>query len=105
MARKPTVWFREEDDWFYTTRHGKQVKLSQDKAEARKASHTLMATEEVADKGRRPTVARPADEFLEHSKGENEEKTWLSHRRFLQPFCDSVKGKEAPDIRPDHVTA
>ena len=104
MARPPSVWFREEDGYYYTTRNRKQIKLSQDKAEATRAFHALMAAG-VAPDNRRPTVARLADEFLEQSKAENEPGTYETHRRFLQSFCDHAKGRKAPDIRPEHMAA
>jgi hypothetical protein len=92
MPRKSSVWFREEDGWFYTTIRRKQLKLSKDKKEAETAFHALMATADEPEEqgGARPTFRRPADDFLEFSKGDNPEKTFQTHRIFLQSFCDHV---------------
>src|SRR5262249_2673371 len=43
MARKPSVWFRKHDRWYYTTIRGEQIKLSQDKEEADREFHRIMA--------------------------------------------------------------
>ena len=43
MSRKPSVWFREQDGWFYTTSKGKQIKLSQNEKDAEREFHALLA--------------------------------------------------------------
>ena len=40
MPRKPSIWLREQDGFYYTTFRGKQVKLSQGEGEAEKALAT-----------------------------------------------------------------
>jgi hypothetical protein len=57
MARKPSVWFREQTGWYTTTIGGEQVKLSKDKKEAETAFHELLAgrTREEGE-GPRPSL-------------------------------------------------
>jgi hypothetical protein len=43
MARKPTVWFREQTGSQYTTLNGKKICLTKGKKAAEKALHTLPA--------------------------------------------------------------
>jgi hypothetical protein len=44
MARKPSLWFREQGRHFYTTVRGVQHKLSKDKPEAERLFHALLAS-------------------------------------------------------------
>lgn len=106
MGRKPTVWFRKQTGWWMTTVRGKKIKLARDKKEAEKAFHLLLATDEAPEESahRRPSFRIVADRFLEHSKGTNEEGTYLSHKRYLQSFCDHIGNKKAPDLKGHHVT-
>src|SRR5207247_130959 len=53
----------------------------------------------------RPTFRKLADAFLEHSHETNALTTFDTHKRYLQSFCDHVKGKRAPDLRGEHVTS
>jgi hypothetical protein len=43
MPRKSSVWYREEDGWYYTTIKREQVRLSQDETEAQAEFDRLMA--------------------------------------------------------------
>jgi integrase len=102
MGRPAKVWKRKADGWWCCTIGGKKVRLSQDKKEAEKQFHAMKATE-AEESGPRPTFRRVADDFLSFSKGENPDKTFQTHRTFLQSFCDHIKARRAPDLRPEHV--
>lgn len=56
-AGKPSVWFREQDGWYYSTVAGKQIKLSQDKDQAEIEFHALLAKQEI---NHEPNLARPS---------------------------------------------
>lgn len=43
MPRKPSIWFREQDGWYYTTFRRKQHRLARHEREAQAEFHRLMA--------------------------------------------------------------
>jgi hypothetical protein len=43
VSRKPTVWFRKQTGYYYTTLNGKKVRLANGKKDAERAFHALMA--------------------------------------------------------------
>ena len=76
MARKPTVWFRSLDGYYYTTLKGKKVKLSKDKAEAEKAFHALLAAApDDGPVGASPTFRKLADLYLDFTQQTKSERT------------------------------
>jgi hypothetical protein len=94
MPRQPTIWFREQDGWYYTTLNGVQTKLSKDPHEAEKAFHTLLAQEpDEQRKGYRPSFRKLADEYLEFTRRTKSVKTYEHQRDFLQSFCGHVKAR------------
>ncbi len=105
MSRPSTIWQRGKSGWWYTTINGKQMRLAQDKAEAQKALHALLAHDKEPEVRGRPTFRSIADAFLERSHEVNTPETFNGHRRYLQSFCDHVKNRRAPDIRGEHVTS
>lgn len=106
MPRKPSVWFREQDGWYYTTFRGEQVKLSKDKGEADRAFHTLHSQEPTDEpKGFRPSFRKLADLYLTFTQQTKSARTYEHQKYFLQRFCDQVKAKRAADLKPGDVTA
>jgi integrase len=106
MPRKPGVWLREQDGWYYTTFRGDQVKLSKDAREAERAFHALHAQEHDAEaKGFRPTFRRLADQYLTFTQQTKSGKTYEHQKHFLQSFCDHVRSRRAADLRPADVTS
>src|SRR5262245_1810854 len=93
MARKPSVWFREQDGWFYTTLKGKQIKLSQDEKEAEREFHALLAkrTDEPVTLARL-SLKKLADEFLDWCRTNVAPDTFKWRRRALQTLCDYLPG-------------
>lgn len=106
MARKPSVWFREQTGWYMTTIRGEQVKLSRDKEEAERAFHALMAKEDPEPKkgGAFPTFRKVADLFLADSKANKKPTTYRMHLYYLQSFCDHVGRRRVNDLKVHHVT-
>jgi integrase len=106
VPRKPSVWFREQDGWYYTTIRGEQVKLSKDAREAERAFHALLAQEPNEEpKGFRPSFRKLADLYLSFTKQTKSPKTYEHQKHFLQAFCDHVKGRKVADLKPADVTA
>jgi integrase len=107
MARKPSVWFREQDGWYYTTFKGHQTKLSQDKVEAERMFQELHARppEELPENPKRPTLGKTADLFLDFSEKNHDPGTFKHYKSMLQRFCNSAgKARKVADLRPHHVT-
>jgi len=108
MAKTSKVWFRQQTGWWMTTVSGEQVKLAkgkENKKEAEKAFHTLMAHGTRAeDDGPRPTLQRVVGLFLDEAKRTKSAETYEVQRRYLMGFCDAVgKAKNVPDLRVHHV--
>ncbi|QEL14730.1 tyrosine-type recombinase/integrase [Limnoglobus roseus] len=106
MARKPSIWFREQTGWYMTTYRGEQIKLSTDKKEAEKAFHTLLASEEPQEEtgGLRPSFHKLADLFLQEAARTKEPETVKVQTVYLQSFCDFIGKRKATDIKVHHVT-
>lgn len=106
MARKPSIWFREQTGWYMTTYRGEQVKLSQDKKEAERAFHTLLSQEEPPEEtgGLRPSFRKLADLFLQEAERTKAAETVKVQTVYLQSFCDFVGRRKASDIKVHHVS-
>jgi integrase len=105
MARTPTVWLRKDNGFFYTTLRGEKIKLSQDRKEAQKLFHTLMAKDE---KPTGPAISMTfrwlADLYLDEVQRIRRPNTYRVYRYVLQTFCDRVGGKRVADLRVLHAT-
>ncbi len=106
MARKPSVWFREQTGWYMTTLNGEQIKLSRDKKEAEIAFHELLAKQGRDDAGQeqRPSLKVIAGLYLDEAKASKEPPTYELQRHYLTSFCEYVGNKKVPDLRVHHVT-
>ena len=106
MARKSSIWFREQTGWYMTTHRGKQVKLSQDPKEAERAFHALLAQEEPPEEtgGLRPTFRKLADLFLTEAERTVSAERVKVQKVYLQSFCDHVGRKRAAELKVHHVT-
>lgn len=85
MPRQPGIWFREQDQCFYTKIRGVQHKLGATESEARTAFYKLMAKDV-------PASARPAerhmvrwlcDMFLDHTKDAKDPEIWKAQLHYL----------------------
>lgn len=106
MSRRHTIWQRGGTGWFYTTIRGRQIRLAQDRKEAERAMHALLARDEEPESPvhGRPTFRKLADDFLDRSRETNKPGTFENHRVYLQSFCDHIGGRRAPDLRGEHVS-
>lgn len=109
MARQPSVWTRGNTGWFYTTIKGEQIRLSQDKAEAERMLHRILADQEPDAKAEEvsvsPTMKKICELFLEDALLEKGEETYKVQKRVLQSFLDSLKkGMKVADLKQMHVT-
>jgi integrase len=106
MPRVASIWFREQDGFYYTTHNREKVKLSKDKDEAKRAFHALKAKAPNPDETsvHRPTFRGLADLFLTHAEQTKERQTYDLQKYFLQSFCDHVKKKLAYELKVADVT-
>jgi integrase len=100
MPRKPTVWFRESNQTYYTTINGKQIALGTDE---KKAKDKLKAMVEAASTGSLEYVAVLFDEFLDDVKQNKADRTFSSYQAFLQSFVSFDGNLRIVDLKPDHV--
>ena len=106
MARPPSVWHRKEDDTFYTTIKGRQIKLSTDRKEATRLFHELLAKhEEPAGSAISPAFKKVADLFLDESQRTKKPNTYRLLRYCLQSFADHVGNKRVSELKVHHVTS
>jgi integrase len=109
MPRKPSVWFREQDGFYYTTYRRQQRKLSKDPKEAEKEYHRILYEGgDEADAGaigNRPSFKKLARHYLEYTQQAKSDRTYQHQRYFLRLFCDHVGAKKAADLKPADVTA
>lgn len=105
MSRPPTVWLRSQDQFFYTTIKREKIKLSQDKKEANRLFHELLAKhEEPAGSNISPTFKKIADLFLDESEKNKKPTTYRMAKYFLQSLVDRIGKKRIVDLRILHVT-
>jgi integrase len=106
MPRKSSVWFREQDGYYYTTVRREQKKLSKDEREAERLYHELMAREEPDEPPTAlasPTFRKLADKFLDNSLRVNKPTTSRMHKVYLQSFLDRIGRKRVRDLKVHHV--
>ena len=107
MAKESDIWFREQTGWYYTTLKGKQIRLSREKEEAKKALHSLLAQEPEpgpSEVKAFPTFRKIADLFISNSIRVNKPTTIRMHKMFLQSFVNRIKGKRVNDLKVHHVS-
>jgi integrase len=108
MPRQPGLWKRQQDGYWYTTIRGKKVRLTRDKAEARKALYELLARPDApagSPVTRRLAFRRIADQFLGHCERTMSARTLKTRLSYLKGFCAHVGGRAVSDLRVEHVTA
>src|SRR5687768_9416586 len=106
MPRRPGLWKRKEDGWWYTTVNRQQVKLAKDRKEAETAFHELMLRPDAAPADTtRLSVRKLADKFLTHCERTMAASTFKVRLYYLRSFCAHVRRRAVADLRVEHVTA
>jgi integrase len=99
MPRPPSVWFREQDGWYYTTHQGKQIKLSQDPKEAEREFHLFLAGKSDEPKNAaRMSLRKLADEFLIWCESNVGKDAFRWRKRAMKSLCDFIPGVKAADL-------
>ncbi len=106
MPRPASIWYRKQTGWWCVTHRGKITKLSQDKKEAKRLFHELMAKkpdEPVTAFG--PTFRKLADEYLVHTQSLKKQEVFAYQVGVIQSFCDHVKRARACELKGHMVLA
>ena len=105
MARRAKPWFRAERGVWFVCHRGKQVNLGEDKAEAFKAFHALMAEPERPAAAPDGSVAALIDAFLDWTQRNCAPRTYDWYQERLQAFVLAIpKNLRVGQLRPMHVT-
>jgi integrase len=108
MPRFPRPFFKRSHRAYYVQLDGRQVRLAEEKDEALRAYHDLMASRERPAALPRPAGAplfvEIADRFLDFCKEHRAGSTYGWYREKLQLFAAEVAGRLAVDqLRPYHL--
>lgn len=107
MARRPKgPWRRKQDQCWYTTVAGKQVKLAEAHESyktALKAYHDAHANDDTPDALVLVTVAQLLNDFLEWNEHNRAPRTYEWYKRFLKPFYEDIGNLKVADLKPRHV--
>jgi integrase len=103
--RHSELWLRTQTGYWMTTIAGKQVKLSQDRAEARKMLYDLLAHRDDQAQTIRPSFRKLADLYLCHCERTQAKTTFTNKKHYLNLFCKQIGRKAVADLRPHHVSA
>jgi integrase len=105
VARNAGIWLRKDNGFFYTTLRGEKIKLSQDRKEAQKLFHGMMAKdEEPSGTSISMTFRALADLYLDEVQRIRKLNTYRLHKYTLQTFCDRIGKKRVADLRVLHAT-
>jgi integrase len=107
MPRQPKPWFWKARNAWYVQVGGKQHKLHENKKEAEREWHRIMAAEGLLDSRQRQamTVADACEAYLSQSQ-HLRENTLILLERMLSRFASSPFGtRRLPDVAPDQVVA
>ena len=104
MPRKPTVWWREEKQCYYTTIRRKKIRLASKLKDAEKAFHSLMARKSPLPRRASSRPSGTCDRFRKDSEQNKKPTTFRMHSYLLQSFCDHIGRKRVNDLRVHHVT-
>lgn len=102
MSRNSGLWQRKENRFWYTTLNGKQVKLSQDKGEARKLLHKLLADDRPAQ-GVGFSCRKLLDTYLVKTAPDKSEKRVRLQADYFKKFCEAFGHRRAESLKPFEV--
>src|SRR5262245_2291522 len=108
MPDYPKPFFKRSHGAWYVQADGRQARLHEDEAEARRIYHELMADRgkptKPAPVGDSPLVVEVIDKFLDFCKDHRAESTYGWYRDGLQLFVTEVADRMAIDeLRPFHL--
>ncbi|MEZ6043090.1 MAG: tyrosine-type recombinase/integrase [Planctomycetaceae bacterium] len=99
--RKP--FYKKSHGAWYVNHHGRMIRLSQDKEEAFKAYHELMASEAPASSN--DSVATLMNSYLDWCKKNRSAQTYIWYKEFLSSFARSIGVRlRIGSLKPLHIT-
>lgn len=104
MSRTSSLWQRKQNGFWYTKLNGRQVKLSKDKAEARRLLHKLLAADEAPAAGPGVTCRRLLDTYLARTAAEKSAGRVTISTRYLARFCTAFGHRRADAVKPYEVS-
>ncbi|MBY0459327.1 MAG: hypothetical protein K2V38_18515, partial [Gemmataceae bacterium] len=97
MPKTSDLWLRARDKCWMTTLNGKQIKLSKDKGEARKALHKLLAADAPAQSSG-VTCRRLLDTYLQRTAAEKSPNWLRIMTRYFARFCEAFGHRRADAV-------
>ena len=106
MGRRAHVWWWEARKAYYVKIGGKRLKLSEDKKEADKLFHKMMANPEQPPEAADvsvPFAVEIMDQFFAWVKDHRAKGTAEWYRLVLEPFAKTIKHLTIDELKPCHV--
>jgi integrase len=103
MSRPSSLWQRSQNGFWYTKLNGKQVKLSPDKAEARKLLHKLLAADDQPAQGTGVACRRLLDTYLAKTAADKSEGRVKVQTTYFKKFCETFGHRKAESLKPFEV--
>jgi integrase len=106
MSRDPSLWFRKFNKCWYSTIHGKQTNLGEDKKAAKEKLRQLLSdySSKRPVKVFKGNVWELLDSFLDDAKQNTADATYNWYRMRLQYFKDGVEDMPVKKLKRYHVT-
>jgi integrase len=107
-GRIPKPWYWEEKAAWYVNLRGKRLRLHENKDEAYRSFHRLMADQEQASNADAPaslTVNELAEQYLADLQRRTDGRTHYVARCYLKPFLADCGGLPIPTLKKHHVEA
>ena len=105
MPRAPGLWFREQNGFWYTKVAGQQIKLSQDKREARTLFHKMMARDKPAATGTacQLSVRKLCDTYLDRTRADKSDGRHEVQVLHLKKFTAGFGHRRPESLKPHEV--
>ena len=104
MSRNPKPWFRKDRNAWFVTVNGSRHNLGPDREEAQRRFHELMLYGDVKSSDTALTVFSLFDEFLDWTKSQRAEQTYLWYRERLEAFVKYLKNDLSfEQLKPFHL--
>lgn len=107
MPRQHKPWFRKQTDWWMVKIGGRPTKLikgRENKPEAERRFHELMAKTARAPHTPDARTADVVEAFLRHSRIHYAPDTYRIHKYYCQLFAEACGQTAARDLKPFHIS-
>ncbi|MCA9185697.1 MAG: site-specific integrase [Pirellulaceae bacterium] len=107
MPRPNKIWFRKDTGWWMITIAGRKhrsAKGRENKDEAQRKFHELMAVRHEPVHVATPRVADLVESFLAYSQKRCAPDTYRNHRYYCQRFAEACGPRLVSELKPHHIT-